>query len=91
MDWGIILEVSKKISPDITHIGIRAHDFVAAKKDDVNSFDTLNSKKLEMPFEWRISLSNGLSWIREKRIHDHDFEIPDYLKVDPKNIILLEE
>ena len=44
-----------------------------------------------MPFEWRISLSNGLSWIREKRIHDHDFEIPDYLKVDPKNIILLEE
>ena len=91
LDWGIILEVSKKISPNITHIGIRAHDFVAAKKDDVNSFDTLNSKKLEMPFEWRISLSNGLSWIREKRIHDHDFEIPDYLKVDPKNIILLEE
>ena len=91
LDWGIILEVSKKISPDITHIGIRAHDFVAAEKDDVNSFDTLNSKKLEMPFEWRISLSNGLSWIREKRIHDHDFEIPDYLKVDPKNIILPEE
>ena len=91
LDWGIMLEVSEKISPDITHIGIRAHDFGAAKKDDVNSFDTLNSKKLEMPFEWRISLSNGLSWIREKRIHDHDFEIPDYLKVDPKNIILLEE
>ena len=91
LDWGCIFEVSEKISPNITHIGIRAHDFVAAKKDDVNSFDTLNSKKLEMPFEWRISLSNGLSWIREKRIHDHDFEIPDYLKVDPKNIILLEE
>ena len=91
LDWGIILEVSKKISPDITHIGIRAHDFVAAEKDDVNSIDTSNSKKLEMPFEWRITLSNGLWWIYEKRIHDHDFEIPDYLKVDPKNIILLEE
>ena len=91
LDWGCIFEVSEKISPNITHIGIRAHDFVAAKKDDVNSFDTLNSKKLEMPFEWRITLSNGLWWIYEKRIHDHDFEIPDYLKVDPKNIILLEE
>ena len=91
LDWGIILEVSKKISPNITHIGIRAHDFVAAEKDDVNSIDTSNSKKLEMPFEWRITLSNGLWWIYEKRIHDHDFEIPDYLKVDPKNIILLEE
>ena len=91
LDWGIILEVSEKISPNITHIGIRAHHFVAAKKDDVNSIDTSNSKKLEMPFEWRITLSNGLWWIYEKRIHDHDFEIPDYLKVDPKNIILLEE
>ena len=91
LDWGCIFEVSEKISPNITHIGIRAHDFVAAKKDDVNSIDTSNSKKLEMPFEWRITLSNGLWWIYEKRIHDHDFEIPDYLKVDPKNIILLEE
>ena len=91
LDWGCIFEVSEKISPNITHIGIRAHDFVAAEKDDVNSIDTSNSKKLEMPFEWRITLSNGLWWIYEKRIHDHDFEIPDYLKVDPKNIILLEE
>ena len=64
---------------------------MAAEKDDVNSIDTSNSKKLEMPLEWRITLSNGLWWIYEKRIHDHDFEIPDYLKVDPKNIILLEE
>ena len=86
LDWGCIFEVSEKISPNITHIGIRAHDFVAAEKDDVNSIDTSNSKKLEMPFEWRITLSNGLWWIYEKRIHDHDFEIPDYLKVDPKNI-----
>ena len=38
LDWGCIFEVSEKISPNITHIGIRAHDFVAAKKDDVNSF-----------------------------------------------------
>ena len=91
LDWGCIFEVSEKISPNITHIGIRAHDFVAAEKDDVNSIDTSNSKKLEMPFEWRLTLSNGLWWIYEKRIHDHDFEIPDYLKVDPKNIILLEE
>ena len=73
LDWGCIFEVSEKISPNITHIGIRAHDFVAAEKDDVNSIDTSNSKKLEMPFEWRITLSNGLWWIYEKRIHDHDF------------------
>lgn len=91
LDWGVTFEVSKKISPNITHMGIRAHDFSAAEKDDVNAFDTENSKLLEMPFEWEITLENGLWWKFEKPIHDHEFKIPAYLKVDPKNIILLEE
>ena len=47
--------------------------------------------KLEIPFEWQITLANGLWWKLDKKIHDHEFVIPDYLKVDPKNIILLEE
>ena len=59
LDWGITFEVSKEISPNITHMGIRAHDFSPAKKDDVNAFDTENSKLLEMPFEWEITLENG--------------------------------
>ncbi|WP_405293657.1 sulfate/molybdate ABC transporter ATP-binding protein [Methanobrevibacter sp.] len=91
LDWGIIFEVSEKISPNITHIGIRAHDFSAAEKGDVNSFDTLNSTKLEMPFEWEITLANGLWWKCDKLIYEHEFVIPEYLKIDPKDIILLEE
>ena len=91
LDWGVTFEVSKKITPNITHMGIRAHDFSEAEKDDVNAFDTKNAKLLEMPFEWEITLANGLWWKFEKPIHDHEFEIPEYLKVDPKNIILLEE
>jgi molybdate transport system ATP-binding protein len=35
-------------------------------------------------------LANGLWWKQDKSIHEHDFVIPEYLKVDPKNIILLE-
>ena len=91
LDWGLELETSKEISSNITHIGIRAHDFSPAKKDELNAFDTENSTKIEMPFEWEITLANGLWWKRDKQIHEHEFEIPDYLKVDPKNIILLEE
>ena len=91
LDWGLELEVSKKVSPNITHIGIRAHDFSSAKEDDLNAFDTLGSTKIEMPFEWEITLANGLWWKYDKQIHEHEFAIPDYLKVDPKNIILLEE
>ncbi|MBR0272170.1 MAG: ATP-binding cassette domain-containing protein [Methanobrevibacter sp.] len=91
LDWGVTFEVSKKISPNITHIGIRAHDFIAAEKEDVNVVDTENATKFEMPFEWEVTLSNGLWWKYDKEIYEHDFEIPKYLKVDPKNIILLEE
>ena len=91
LEWGITFEVAEKISQDITHIGKRAHDFLPAEKDDINSFDTINATKLEIPFEWQITLANGLWWKLDKKIHDHEFIIPDYLKVDPKNIILLEE
>ena len=30
LDWGVDFEVSERISPNITHIGIRAHNFSAA-------------------------------------------------------------
>ena len=83
--------MSEKISSGITHIGIRAHDFSAAGKDEVNVFGTNDSSKLEKPFEWEITLANGLWWKVDKKIHEHDFVIPEYLKVDPENIILLEE
>ncbi|MBE6509584.1 MAG: ATP-binding cassette domain-containing protein [Methanobrevibacter sp.] len=91
LDWGVTFEVSQKISSNITHIGIRAHDFSPADENDLNSFDTSNSTKIEKPFEWEISLANGLWWKRDKQIHQHEFEIPKYLKVNPKNIILLED
>ncbi|WP_298522186.1 sulfate/molybdate ABC transporter ATP-binding protein [uncultured Methanobrevibacter sp.] len=91
LDWDVTFEVSQKISPNITHIGIRAHDFSAAQKGDVNVFSTENSTVLEMPFEWEITLANGLWWKYDKQIYEHDFVIPKYLKVDPQDIILLEE
>ena len=91
LDWGFSFEVSQKIGSNISHIGIRAHDFSKANKDDVNAFDTKNASIIEMPFEWEITLANGLWWKIEKEIHDHEFTIPEYLKVDPHNIILLEE
>ena len=91
LDWGVTFEVSEKISPKITHIGIRAHDFVAAEKDDVNAFGTENSIVMEMPFEWEITLGNGLWWKYDKVIYEHEFEIPKYIKIDPMDIILLED
>ncbi|MBQ2653732.1 MAG: ABC transporter ATP-binding protein [Methanobrevibacter sp.] len=91
LDWGMVFEVSEKIPSNITHMGIRAHDFSPAQEDDVNVIDTVNSTLLEMPFEWEITLANGLWWKCDKKIDDHQFTIPKYIKVDPKDIILLED
>ena len=91
LDWGMTFEVSKKIPSNITHIGIRAHDFSPAEKDDVNVIDTSEASLLEMPFEWEITLANGLWWKLDKQVHEHEFVIPEYVKVNPKSIILLEE
>ena len=91
IDWGVTFEVAEKISQEITHIGIRAHNFSAAEKDDINVMETINSTVLEMPFEWEVTLSNGLWWKQDKRIRDHEFVLPEYLKVDSNDIILLKE
>ena len=91
LDWGVEFEVSEEISPNITHIGIRAHNFSPAEKDDVNVVDTADSTKLEMPFEWEVTLANGLWWKVDKRIREHELFVPEYLKVDPNDIILLED
>ena len=91
LDWGLTFEVSEEIPSNITHMGIRAHNFHPAQKDEVNAFDTADSTIIEMPFEWEITLANGLWWKFEKSIYEHEFEIPKYLKINPENIILLEE
>lgn len=91
LDWGLTFKVSEEIPSNISHMGIRAHNFHPAQKDEVNAFDTADSTIIEMPFEWEITLANGLWWKFEKSIHEHEFEIPKYLKINPENIILLEE
>lgn len=91
LEWGVTFEVSEKITSNISHIGIRAHDFTPAEKEDINVLDTTDAVILEMPFEWQVTLSNGLWWKLDKLIYDHELNLPEYIKVDPKNIILLEE
>ncbi len=91
LDWNLVFELSQKVSPKITHIGIRAHDFTPAKADDINVINTKGSSAVEMPFEWEITLPDGLWWKYDKEIHVHEFTIPDYIKVNPKDIILLED
>lgn len=99
LDWsGLVFATEHPVTDGITHMGIRAHDFepVSASRiggDGVNLIPVKEPEVSEMPFEWYITLDNGLWWKREKDIHCHNDAgvIPDYLRIDPKAILLLKE
>jgi molybdate transport system ATP-binding protein len=101
LDWDNLEFVTDRtVGDDITAIGIRAHDFeplageeVKAKKEagEENLIPVVDPSISEMPFEWYITLSNGLWWKKEKTIHTHDAAgvVPEYLRADPSAILLL--
>lgn len=96
LDWGgIELVTEDEVTHAMTHAGIRAHDFkpvfAAEEKEGDNLIRVEDPAVSEMPFEWYITLKNGLWWKREKTIHTHDTSgwMPDYLYVPPSAILLL--
>ena len=101
LDWDNMEFITdRSVGDDITAIGIRAHDFeplageeAKAKKEagEENLIPVVDPSISEMPFEWYITLSNGLWWKKEKTIHTHDAAgvVPEYLRADTSAILLL--
>lgn len=99
-DWGITLTTCEKITDNMRYVGIRAHDFMPLMKTEAEVFAARPDANLispgtvvisEMPFEWYITLENGLWWKTEKSLHSDDSSnvVPDYLRVPPEAIMLL--
>ena len=93
LDWdNLELVTEKTVTGDVTSIGIRAHDFEPVQDPKgMNRIPVGNPKISEMPFEWYITLQNGLWWKIGKTIHTHSADglIPNYLRVAPEAILLL--
>lgn len=101
LDWGgLELAVSRPVSGDVTAAGIRAHDLIplsgeeaAALKGrpEANLVPVGRPKVSEMPFEWYVTLENGLWWKREKsiRMHAAGDVLPEYLRIPPEAVMLL--
>lgn len=103
MDWNNLeFLVEQEVTEDITHIGIRAHDFyplseweyAMERKRGINStFEIHNPVITELPFEWYFTLQEGIWWKCSKDIHDHAAanSIPYGLGVKPSSVMLLKE
>ena len=102
LDWGGLRLVSEKpVSGAVSAVGIRAHDFKPLSqsqaqalmgREDVNLIPVGTPRVSEMPFEWYITLENGLWWKWEKSIHSHDRPqaLPQWLYAPPSALMLLE-
>lgn len=100
IDWNVELTTSEKVGNDIRYVGIRAHDFKAVPDSAVESLGNDSKGNLiptgkaeisEMPFEWYVTLENGIWWKTEKSFHSNHSAnvVPAYLQVDPEAILLL--
>ena len=57
LDWGAVLRVPKDVSEEITHVGIRAHEFYpAGEKDTVNRIFCRWEQTMKDPFEWNLQM-----------------------------------
>ena len=97
-DWGTCLHLKQMIDVDITHIGLRAHEFIPVWGEREDNCIPVNVKgKAEFPFEWKYFLkgeteeSDDICWYVQKTLWAELEEkgIPDYLKLPEKEILLL--
>ena len=94
------LVTDRPVDDTITSVGIRAHDFeplsdsgaqAYMEREDANLIKVYAPSISEMPFEWYITLQNGLWWKKGKDIHTHETAglVPDWLRVEPSALLLL--
>ena len=93
LDWdNLELTTQEEVTDEITHAGIRAHDFFpCASETAENRIPAENPALTELPFEWYIVLQNKIWWKVPKDIRSHDCSdcLPEALCVDPAAIMLL--
>ena len=93
IDWqGLELITGEKVTEDITHAGIRAHDLKPGEQD-VNVIPCGKAVISRLPFEWYVTLENGLWWKRGRNLNE-SYEsdvVPQYVSLAPDKIILMKQ
>ncbi len=102
LDWGgLELVTEDAVEERHSSIGIRAHDLKEVPDAQVKAWEDKARGNLipvgkasvsEMPFEWYITLENGLWWKKEKEMNARGIAgmLPGWLRVEPSAVLLLE-
>lgn len=93
LDWGDLeLTTSETVTEDVAFAGIRAHDFIPGNHG-VNVINCGQATISRLPFEWYITLENGLWWKQSRNLDESltDNIIPPNISIMPDKIILLKK
>ena len=95
--WGCTLTAAMRVDDGITHIGVRAHDFMPVSAPGENRIPIAGGQVTEYPFEWNILLTakagGQLHWkiSKEHLEGEHRPQVPAYLAISPEKLLLLRE
>ena len=96
LDWGVKLNFLSKLPKGISAIGIRAHDFYPIwGKSEGNIFEFRLKSKAKLPFEDNYYIKPcgkiDITWLVQRDMKEliEKKGLPDFLKVDEKDILLL--
>jgi len=96
LHWGLTLKVPVPVSSDITHIGIRAHDFTPVFDPEENLCNRIrvrSIRRLEEPFEETLVFTNADYDASEKLLWKYSAymfqKIPEELFLPSKSLLLL--
>jgi molybdate transport system ATP-binding protein len=99
LDWGLGLHTAAPVDQGITHVGIRAHDFMIARNEDYNLVRLLVKTSAEEPFERVIIFTNADArnldeqsslWWKYSKYMNYA-EIPERLFIPPEALLLLRQ
>ena len=96
LDWGVRLKFSKALPKGLSSVGIRAHEFHPVwGKSDGNIFAFRLKSKAKLPFEDNYYIKTGggqdITWLVQREMEEliEKKGLPDFLKVDERDILLL--
>jgi molybdate transport system ATP-binding protein len=99
LDWGLTLRLPAPVPGDVTHVGIRAHDFRPAKGEAFNQIRLAVTQHSEEPFEHVVLFTNADAknppekneiWWKYSKYMKYN-EIPERLFVPPESLLLLKQ
>jgi molybdate transport system ATP-binding protein len=102
LNWGLTLRTAVPVGDDISHVGIRAHDFVPADKAPPGTENRIRlalSRRSEDPFETVVIFTNAGArgpeeaheiWWKYSRYVGYP-ELPAELYAPPESLLLLKE